>query len=140
MSLYKILIVLNVLDFLIHEFCHALQIKDYGVYFFESCKYKNDIDCFLEIEAYATQAIVLSGNSNISLSELFLFVESVGKELEFMKEVVVKNKNIIENLYNIDRNLKESVVSCFKGYLGGSLEDLNNILSEEEFKRLEEDE
>lgn len=37
-----------------------------------------------------------------------------------MKEVVVKNKNIIENLYNIDRNLKksENLVSCFKGYSG----------------------
>lgn len=129
---------------LIHEFCHALQVKDYGVSFFESCrnKYKNDVDCFLEIEAYATQAIVLSGNSQISLSELFLFVESVGKELEFMKEVVVKNKNIIENLYNVDRNLKESenLVSCCKGYSGGSLEDLKNILSEEDFKKLEEDE
>ena len=59
-----------------------------------------------------------------------------------MKEVVVKNKNIIENLYNVDRNLKESdnLVYCFKGYSGGSLEDLKNILSEEDFKKLEEDE
>lgn len=50
--------------------------------------------------------------------------------------------SIIENLYNVDRNLKESenLVSVFKGYSGGNLEDLKNILSEEDFKKLEEDE